>query len=115
MLLGPVADQCLYALRAWVVHVQPGSAEMYLRDTCQVPTQRVDRVMAEASAWRITPNGRILVDRRRRSRVERNLTSVVEYLVNRCGLPPGVPGCLPSLCSETTAIFWWVLQVSHGW
>ncbi|KAK9835562.1 hypothetical protein WJX74_003003 [Apatococcus lobatus] len=71
---------------------QPGSAEIYLRDTCEVPTTRIDRVMAEASAWRITPNGRILVDRRRRSRVERNLTSVVEYLVNRCGLPPGVEG-----------------------
>ncbi len=69
--------------------MQPDSAEVYLRDTCHVPTKRIDRVMAEASAWRITPNGRILVDRRRRSRVERNLNNVVEYLVNRCGLPAG--------------------------
>ena len=84
--------------------MQPGSAEIYLQDMCEVPTKRVDKVMAEASAWRITPNGRILVDRRRRSRVERNLTSVVEHLVNRCGLPPGVhtppPPPPPTLCSH---------------
>lgn len=78
----------------WRVRVQAGSAELYLRDTCGIPQDAVDAVMTKAVAWRITRGGRPLIDRRRRSRVERNLPQVADYL-QRCGVPAGLP--FPSL------------------
>lgn len=46
----------------------------------------------QAVAWRVTPGGRSLIDRRRRSRVERNVRLVVEHLELECGVPFGEPG-----------------------
>lgn len=43
----------------------------------------------QAVAWRVTPGGRTLIDRRRRSRVERNVRLVVEHLELECGVPFG--------------------------
>jgi hypothetical protein len=43
----------------------------------------------QAVAWRVTPGGRSLIDRRRRSRVERNVRLVVEHLELECGVPFG--------------------------
>jgi len=43
----------------------------------------------------VTPGGRALIDRRRRSRVERNMRAVAHYLVHACGLPPGAPAPPP--------------------
>jgi hypothetical protein len=48
---------------------------------------------AQAVAWRVTPGGRSLIDRRRRSRVERNVRLVVEHLELECGVPFGEPPC----------------------
>ena len=45
----------------------------------------------QAVAWRVTPGGRSLIDRRRRSRVERNVRLVVEHLELECGVPFGEP------------------------
>jgi hypothetical protein len=52
--------------------------------------------MADAVSWRVTPGGRALIDRRRRSRVERNMRAVAHYLVHACGLPPGAPAPSPA-------------------
>ncbi len=54
-----------------------------------MPPERVDEVVLTAVAWRVTPAGRPLIDRRRRSRVERNVRSVAEYLMHDCAVPPG--------------------------
>jgi hypothetical protein len=43
----------------------------------------------QAVAWRVTPGGRSLIDRRRRSRVERNVRLVVEHLELECKVPFG--------------------------
>eukprot|EP00884_Botryococcus_braunii_P002347 jgi/Botrbrau1/12112/Bobra.0186s0031.2 len=90
-----------------------GSAELYLRDRCGIPQDKVDAVMTKAVAWRITPGGRPLIDRRRRSRVERNLPLVAEYLQD-CGLPEGLEGVgrvfleIPEvmLCKPSTTDRW---------
>ncbi len=68
---------------------QEGSAELFLRDVCGVPEERVDAVLTAAVAWRYTAAGRPLIDRRRRSRVERNAVICAEYLVDECGIAPG--------------------------
>ena len=45
-------------------------------------------VMTTATAWRVTPGGRPLIDRRRRSRVARNVVLVAEYL-EKLDIPAG--------------------------
>ncbi len=67
---------------------QEGSLEQYLVHI-GMPSERVDEVVLAAVAWRVTPAGRPLIDRRRRSRVERNVQSVADYLLQDCGVRPG--------------------------
>lgn len=69
---------------------QEGSLEQYLTQI-GVPREVVDRTVMAAVAWRVTPGGRPLIDRRRRSRVERNVQSVAEYLMQECGIAPSAP------------------------
>lgn len=94
-----------------VLRMQEGSAERYLADVCGVPESQVDAVMNAAVAWRVTAGGRPLIDRRRRCRVERNMHIVTKYLVDKCGVAPGliIPywyclACVPGLTSRV-AIF----------
>ena len=68
--------------------MQEGSLEQYLVHI-GMPSERVDEVVLAAVAWRVTPAGRPLIDRRRRSRVERNVQSVADYLRHDCGVRPG--------------------------
>ena len=82
---------------------QEGSAEQYLLNECGIEKSKVDGVIKAAVAWRVTAAGRELVDRRRRSRVERNLISCAEYLVEECGIEPG------KLCAHSTA---WALYIN---
>ena len=56
-----------------------------------MPPDDVDRVVEQAVAWRFTPGGRALIDRRRRSRVERNVRLVVQHLEMEGGIPFGEP------------------------
>eukprot|EP00951_Prasinocladus_malaysianus_P044957 scaffold589380_cov28-Prasinocladus_malaysianus.AAC.1 len=51
----------------------------------------IEKVVIEAVAWRVTPGGRPLIDRRRRARVERNMKQISDYLVE-CGVPDGKHG-----------------------
>ncbi|KAK9794360.1 hypothetical protein WJX73_004870 [Symbiochloris irregularis] len=67
------------------------SAEYYLRDVCGIPEKLVDAVLVTAVAWRVTPGGRALIDRRRRCRCERNMPLVSEYLQD-CGVRQGRKG-----------------------
>jgi hypothetical protein len=57
-----------------------------------VPEQEVDRLVNSAVAWRMTPGGRPLIDRRRQSRLTRNVKIVTKYLVDKCGVPLGEDG-----------------------
>ena len=59
---------------------------------CGAPPADVDRMVTQAVAWRYTPGGRPLIDRRRRLRVERNVRMVVEHLEMHCGVPFGPKG-----------------------
>ena len=68
---------------------QEGSAEQFLLNECGIEECKVDEVIRAAVAWRVTPGGRQLIDRRRRSRIERNLLICAEYLVKECGIEPG--------------------------
>jgi len=68
---------------------QDGSPEWFLCDSCGVPEDMVDAVMTTATAWRVTPGGRPLIDRRRRSRVARNVVIVTQYLES-LGVPSGI-------------------------
>lgn len=68
---------------------QEGSAEQFLMNTCGIEQSKVDGIIRAAVAWRITPGGRQLIDRRRRSRIERNMLQCAEYLVRECGIEPG--------------------------
>jgi len=52
----------------------------------------VDKVVAAVSAWRVTPGGRPLIDRRRRSRAQRNGRGVIDHLNKVCGVPLGPHG-----------------------
>ena len=54
-----------------------------------VPMKAVDPTVMAAVAWRVTPGGRPLIDRRRRLRVERNVQSVAEYLLGECAISEG--------------------------
>ncbi len=71
------------------VRSQEGSAERYLTEVCGVPESAVDDVILRAVTWRVTAAGRPLIDRRRRSKVERNMPIVAAYLTDVCGVPPG--------------------------
>ena len=71
------------------LRAQAGSAELYLRDVCGIPEHLVDAVLVTAVAWRVTPGGRPLIDRRRRCRCERNMPLVCKYLQEHCNVPPG--------------------------
>ncbi|PSC73903.1 helicase domain isoform C [Micractinium conductrix] len=90
-----------------------GSLECYLVDL-GVPPEDVDRVVTQAVAWRVTPGGRSLIDRRRRSRVERNVRLVVEHLELECKVPFGPKGIAAilarcpeiMLCKPTTNDRW---------
>jgi len=48
--------------------------------------------MDTAVAWRVTPGGRPLIDRRRQSRLARNVRLVAEYLEVECGVSNGPQG-----------------------
>jgi hypothetical protein len=72
---------------------QEGSLELYLVE-CGVPPAEVDQVVATVVAWSFTRSGRPLIDRRRRLRVERNVTVVAEYLEQECGLALGECLCM---------------------
>ena len=84
---------------------QEGSLEQYLVHI-GMPSERVDEVVLAAVAWRVTPAGRPLIDRRRRSRVERNVQSVADYLLHDCGACPGEwdESCLMVDCSSSAAV-----------
>ena len=68
--------------------LQEGSPEKFLYEHCRIPEDQVDVVMTTATAWRVTPGGRPLIDRRRRSRVARNVVLVAEYL-EKLDIPAG--------------------------
>ena len=68
--------------------LQEGSPEKFLYEHCRIPEDQVDVVMTTATAWRVTPGGRPLIDRRRRSRVARNVVLVAEYL-EKLEIPAG--------------------------
>eukprot|EP00803_Ostreobium_quekettii_P004387 evm.model.scf_42.14 EVM.evm.TU.scf_42.14 scf_42:93671-99960(-) len=70
---------------------EDGSLEQFLVEM-GVPNEHVEVVAAAAIAWRVTPGGRPLIDRRRRSRVERNMWAVAEHLMVVCGMQPGCDG-----------------------
>lgn len=88
---------CMATQRDFAVPLrsQEGSAELFLRDVCGIPEHLVDAVMITAVAWRVTPGGRPLIDRRRRCRCERNMPLVSQYLQEHCNIPAGAP-CLHS-------------------
>ena len=71
------------------VRPQEGSAERYLMDQCGVPESAVESVIQRAVTWRVTAAGRSLIDRRHRSKVERNMPIVGAYLTDVCGVAPG--------------------------
>ena len=68
---------------------QEGSAEQFLLNECGIEESKVDGIITAAVAWRVTPGGRQLIDRRRRSRIERNMLQCAEYLIKECGIEPG--------------------------
>mmetsp|Transcript_20593 Transcript_20593/g.57143 ORF Transcript_20593/g.57143 Transcript_20593/m.57143 type:complete len:755 (+) Transcript_20593:162-2426(+) len=70
---------------------EEGSLERFLEDS-GVPKEEIENIVIEAVAWRVTPGGRPLIDRRRRARVERNMHEVSEYLVEACGIEKGGNG-----------------------
>lgn len=57
-----------------------------------VPESDVERLVNAAVAWRMTPGGRPLIDRRRQSRLTRNVKIVTKYLVDKCDVPLGTDG-----------------------
>ena len=57
-----------------------------------VPEDEVERLVNAAVAWRMTPGGRPLIDRRRQSRLTRNVKIVAKYLVEKCDVPLGKDG-----------------------
>mmetsp|Transcript_37594 Transcript_37594/g.96186 ORF Transcript_37594/g.96186 Transcript_37594/m.96186 type:complete len:748 (-) Transcript_37594:129-2372(-) len=65
---------------------EDGSLEWFL-EKVGVPADAIERVVIDAVAWRVTSGGRLLIDRRRRARVERNMMEVAEYLLDPCGVP----------------------------
>ena len=95
----PLRNVCTAALSASspdepaepAVHAgqQEGSAEQFLLNECGIEASKVDGIITAAVAWRVTPGGRQLIDRRRRSRIERNMLQCAEYLIKECGIEPG--------------------------
>ncbi len=69
----------------------PEELEIYLIEL-GVPKAEVQELMDTAVAWRVTPGGRPLIDRRRQSRLARNVRIVAEYLEVECGVPNGPQG-----------------------
>eukprot|EP01026_Neomeris_dumetosa_P008718 TRINITY_DN12828_c0_g1_i4.p1 TRINITY_DN12828_c0_g1~~TRINITY_DN12828_c0_g1_i4.p1 ORF type:complete len:688 (+),score=102.98 TRINITY_DN12828_c0_g1_i4:364-2427(+) len=67
--------------KAW----EEGSVERYL-NTLGIPKEQVDNIVGSASSWRVTPAGRPLIDRRRRSRVQRNAKAIAEFLEENCSI-----------------------------
>jgi hypothetical protein len=65
--------------------VQEGSIEAMLASE-GVPEEAVDAIVTGLVAWRITKQGRPLVDKRRRRRVKANVPLVIEHLVNNVRL-----------------------------
>jgi hypothetical protein len=57
-----------------------------------VPPGEVDRLVSTAVAWRVTPGGRPLIDRRRQSRLARNVRIVAAHLEAECGVELGASG-----------------------
>lgn len=94
---GRAADSAADGAAHLLLPAQEGSAERYLADVCGVPESQVEAVMSAAVAWRVTAGGRPLIDRRRRSRVERNIRIVERYLIDKCGVPAGARPVLTSL------------------
>lgn len=94
---GRAADSAADGAAHLLLPAQEGSAERYLADVCGVPESQVEAVMSAAVAWRVTAGGRPLIDRRRRSRVERNIRIVERYLIDKCGVPAGARPVLASL------------------
>lgn len=84
------------------VRSQDGSAERYLMEVCGVPESAVDDVILRAVIWRVTAAGRPLIDRRHRSKVERNMPIVAAYLTDVCGVPPGKAFANPAV--QETAV-----------
>ncbi|RMZ55522.1 hypothetical protein APUTEX25_000105 [Auxenochlorella protothecoides] len=91
----------------------PGALEESLL-SFGVPLAEVTRCVRVAVAWRVTPNGRPLVDRRRYSRLRRNVQIVSDYLQSSCHIAPGPEGVgavfsrfpLVMLCKPTTGDRW---------
>ena len=80
--------------------MQANSPEWFLTQQCGIPKDKVDAVMNTATAWRVTPAGRPLIDRRRRSRVARNVVLIREYLES-LGIPAGPEtSSLPKVANE---------------
>lgn len=77
---------------------QEGSAEQFLLRECGIDASKVDGIITDAVAWRVTPGGRQLIDRRRRSRIERNMLQCAEYLIKECGIEPGQTLNRPVFC-----------------
>lgn len=65
---------------------QEGSLEDFLENGVGIAAADVDSLVQKAIVWRITPGGRSLLDRRRRSRVERNVYGIVQHLAEECHL-----------------------------
>lgn len=61
-----------------------------------MPAEKIEQVVIDAVAWRVTGGGRLLIDRRRRARVERNMKPVALYLHDVCGVPQGDSSCMLS-------------------
>ena len=78
-----------HAERAVHAGQQEGSAEQFLLKECGIEESKVDGIIRAAVAWRVTPGGRQLIDRRRRSRIERNMLQCAGYLITECGIEPG--------------------------
>lgn len=68
---------------------QEGSLEKFLEVGLGIAAADVDTLVQKAIVWRITSGGRSLLDRRRRSRVERNVYGIVDHLADECHLPTG--------------------------
>jgi hypothetical protein len=68
-----------------------GDGFAYLVDV-GVPEEEVEDLVHWAVSWRVTPEGRALLDRRRQSRLARNVKLVAEHLNRECGVPYGPEG-----------------------
>ena len=70
--------------------------------------------MNTATAWRVTPAGRPLIDRRRRSRVARNVVLIKEYLES-LGVPAGLRSfAFVTAPTEQKKSFVFTLQICHN-